>query len=277
MIFGSRKPHVSVLRLHGVIGHLGPMRNGMSLRTMAGRIDQAFRPKRLTAVALSINSPGGSPVQSALIQRRIRERARERGVPVIAFLEDVAASGGYWLACAGDEIYADENSIVGSIGVVSAGFGFVDAIRKLGVERRMHTAGGQKGMLDPFQPEKEADLDILKEIQGDIHESFKQLVRARRGKKLKLDEETLFSGRVWSGRRALDIGLVDGLGDLRAVLRDRFGEKVRMQVIEAPRGWLRRRLGLSAPGMAPEAAGAAMADGVLSALEERALWARYGL
>ena len=252
------------------------MRNGMSFRTLAGRIDQAFRPKKLTAVALSINSPGGSPVQSALIHRRIRERARERSVPVISFVADVAASGGYWLACAGDEIYADENSVVGSIGVISASFGFVDAIRKLGVERRMHTAGTQKGMLDPFQPEKEEDLAILREVQGDIHESFKQLVRSRRGKKLKLDEAELFSGRVWTGRRSLDIGLVDGLGDLRAVLRDRFGPKIRMQVVESPRSWLRRRLGMrAAPG--PEEMGLALTEGMLGALEERAWWARYGL
>lgn len=277
MLFRSRKPLVTVLRLHGVIGRAGPMRAGLSLASLAGRIDQAFRPKRLDAVALSINSPGGSPVQSALIFRRIRERAREKNVPVLAFAEDVAASGGYWLACAGDELYADENSIVGSIGVVSGGFGFTEAMKKLGVERRLYTAGKQKGMLDPFQPEQEQDLAVLREIQGDIHASFQRLVKNRRGKKLKAPEEDLFSGRVWTGKQGVDIGLIDGLGDLRTVARDRFGPKVRLQVVEARKGWVRRRFGMMMPGAPTPELGASLANGAFDALEERAWWARYGL
>ena len=214
---------------------------------MERAIDRAFAPRRLAAVALAVNSPGGSPVQSALIARRIRARADERGVPVLAFAEDVAASGGYWLACAGDEIYADENSIVGSIGVIAAGFGFVEAIARHGVERRVHTAGARKGMLDPFRPEDPGEVERLLAVQRDMHESFIAHVRARRGRRLKGADEELFSGEFWSGRQAIALGLVDGLGDLRGVLRDRFGERVRIRPVAARRG-LRRRLGIGPAG-----------------------------
>lgn len=282
-MFGKRKPTVSVLRLNGVIGGGSPLRRGMSLQGLAGLIQRAFSMKGLKAVALSINSPGGSPVQSSLIYRRIRDLATEKNIPVLVFVEDVAASGGYWLACAGDEIYADENSIVGSIGVVSGGFGFVEAIKKLGVERRVYTAGERKAMLDPFRPENEADIAHLKSIQKDMHNSFIELVRRRRGKKLKGDD--LFTGEFWTGQRALDLGLVDALGDLRTVCRDRFGEKVRLVVVGEKRGWLKRRFGLGPPALLGDTAaagdreswGTALGAGALSAVEERAMWSRFGL
>lgn len=280
----GRRPTVAVLRLAGVIGGMPgplPLRGAMSLQGLAGQIERAFGLKHLSAVALLVNSPGGSPVQSALIARRIRDLARERDLPVLTFVEDIAASGGYWLACAGDEIFADASSIVGSIGVVSAGFGFPELLSKLGVERRVHTSGLRKAMLDPFRPEREDELALLAALQQDIHESFKAQVRDRRGRRLKSDEATLFSGEVWSGRRAVELGLVDGLGDMRTVMRQRFGDKVRLVPIGGRRGWLARQL---RPGMAwsPGWDGAGMGDRdwageLIAALEARALWSRYGL
>ena len=272
-------PLVSVLRLAGVIGRVGPVRGGsVTLANMERAIDRAFAPRRLAAVALSVNSPGGSPVQSALIAKRIRARAEERGVPVLAFAEDVAASGGYWLACAGDEIFADENSIVGSIGVIAAGFGFVDLIARHGIERRVHTAGARKGMLDPFRPEDPEEVERLRAVQRDMHETFVSHVRERRGRRLRGDDDILFSGEFWSGRRAIELGLVDGLGELRGVLRDRFGERVRIRPVAVRRG-LRRRLGLGVFDGAPALgldAGAVGAE-ILAALDEWAMWKRYGL
>ena len=272
-------PLVSVLRLAGVIGRVGPVRGGsVTLANMERAIDRAFAPRRLAAVALSVNSPGGSPVQSALIAKRIRARAEERGVPVLAFAEDVAASGGYWLACAGDEIFADENSIVGSIGVITAGFGFVDLIARHGIERRVHTAGARKGMLDPFRPEDPEEVERLRAVQRDMHETFVSHVRERRGRRLRGDDDILFSGEFWSGRRAIELGLVDGLGELRGVLRDRFGERVRIRPVAVRRG-LRRRLGFGAFDGSPALgldAGAVGAE-ILAALDEWAMWKRYGL
>jgi signal peptide peptidase SppA len=229
----------------------------------------------LSAVALAINSPGGSPVQSALLGERIRALAEEKEVPVIAFAEDVAASGGYWLACAADEIYAHESSIIGSIGVISTGFGFPELLNRIGVERRVHTAGERKSMLDPFRAEQPDDVERLKAIQTDIHGGFKDYVRARRGARLKGEEAELFSGEFWTGRRALELGLVDGLGDLRQVMRARFGERVRLRVIDGPRR-LRLPFGVAAGGLAaPDLAASAQA--LVEAAEERALWSRYGL
>lgn len=268
-------PVVAVLRLHGVIGRAGPLRSGLTLRNLAGPMERAFSLSHLKAVAVSINSPGGSPVQSALIHARLRALAEKRNVPVLVFTEDVAASGGYWLACAGDEIYADENSIIGSIGVISAGFGFSEAIKRVGIERRVHTSGKNKGMLDPFQPEDQDDVARLKEIQADIHENFKTLVRARRGKRLKGDEAEIFSGAFWTGKRALEMGLIDAIGDLRTVVRDRFGDKVRLRVIEASRGRLRRRFGLARGG--DETGSLDWAAGAIAAVEERLIWNRFGL
>ncbi len=273
----SSAPVVTVVRLQGIIGSLGPLRRGLSLRGVAGQLDRAFKPKRLKAVALAISSPGGSPVQSALIFRRIRQLARKKDVPVLVFIEDVAASGGYWLACAGDEIYADENSIVGSIGVISASFGFVEAMKKLGIERRVHTAGQNKAVLDPFLPEDPHDLARLKTIQADVHESFKTLVRSRRGKKLRAAEDQLFNGDFWTGKRAHELGLIDGLADMRAVITDRFGKDVRIMPMTERAGWLRRRFGIRTEHDAPEMLGANFAAGIVATLEERFLWSRFGL
>ncbi len=263
---------VGVVALSGVIGGMGPLRSGLTLVGLADQLERTFKLPRLKAVALAINSPGGSPVQSALICQRIRDLAAEREVPVLAFAEDVAASGGYWLACAGDEVFANENSIIGSVGVISAGFGFADMIKRIGVERRVHKAGEQKSMLDPFAEENPADVARLKALQAEIHDSFKAMVRTRRGNRLKAPEDALFNGDIWTGRKAVELGLIDGLGELRQVLRERYGEKVRIKRIEAGRSWLRRRL----PMGAGAAAACHWADGLLQAIEERALWARFG-
>ena len=273
----SNAPVVTVVRLAGIIGQIGPLRRGLSLRGVAGQLERAFQPKRLRAVALQVSSPGGSPVQAALIFRRIRQLARKKDVPVLVFIEEVAASGGYWLACAGDEIYADENSIVGSIGVISASFGFTEAMKKLGIERRVHTAGENKAALDPFLPEDPHDVTRLKAIQAEVHESFKSLVRSRRGKKLRAGEEALFNGDFWTGRKAHELGLVDGLGDMRAVIQDRFGQDVRLMPMGERVGWLRRRLGVRTSGEAPEMLGANFAAGLIATLEERSFWSRFGL
>lgn len=270
--FGPSVPVVSVLRFSGVISPTPqPFRGSLNLAGLAGAIEQAFTLRGVKAVALAINSPGGSPVQSALIAGRVRALAREKNLPVFSFVEDVAASGGYWLACAADEIFADTNSIIGSIGVVSAGFGFPEALKKLGIERRIYAEGQNKAILDPFKPEDAGEVERLKLLQKDVHQSFKDHVRDRRGKRLKGDDETLFNGDIWTGGRALDLGLVDGIGDMRAVLRERFGDKVRLRVISAPKRWLRRKLGLAAFGTDE------LVLNLFEALETRALWSRYGL
>ena len=265
----ERAPIVPVIQLSGVIGQIGPARRGLSLSALATHLDHAFRMGRVKAVALAINSPGGSPVQSALIARRIRALSDEKEIPVYAFCEDVAASGGYWLACAADEIYADGASIVGSIGVVSASFGFPALLDRIGVERRVHTAGDKKAMLDPFRPEDPKDVKHLKEIQKDLHEQFIAYVRERRSQHLNANEKTLFSGEFWTGRKALEMGLVDGIGDLRSVMREKLGENVRFRVMARPRGWLQRRLGVERE--------ASLAHELMTTFEERAIWARYGL
>jgi serine protease SohB len=263
-------PVVPVLRLTGIIGTISPLRPGLTLAGLAALLERAFRLPGAKAVALAINSPGGSAAQSSLIHNRIRQLAAERSLPVLAFVEDVAASGGYWLACAADEIHADATSILGSIGVVSASFGFPELLTRIGVERRLHTTGPHKAMLDPFRPEQPGDVERLKEIQGDLFESFKALVRERRAGKLKAPESEIFTGAVWSGKRALEMGLIDGIGEMRQVLRARYGEKLRLVAIGGRRGWLSRRL-------RPEIAPGDWAEGALAALEERMLWSRYGL
>jgi len=265
-----RGPVVPVVRLSGVIAPGGMMgTRGLSIETMAPLLARAFRMHGAKAVALSINSPGGSPVQSALIAQRIRLLAREKELPVIAFVEDVAASGGYWLACAADEIIADSASIVGSIGVISAGFGFQDLIARIGVERRVHTSGDRKSMLDSFRPERPEDVERLKRLQAEIHEGFTDWVRQRRAGKLKGDEATLFSGEFWTARRGLDYGLVDSLGELRTVLQQRYGDKVHLPVIQ-PRRNLLGRLGIG--GRIED-----IGPGTLAAIEERLHWQRFGL
>lgn len=268
-------PTVAVIRLSGVIGAMGGFRRGLSLAGQAGVIERAFKLRNLQAVALAVNSPGGSPVQSALIAGRIRQLADEKQIPVIAFAEDVAASGGYWLACAADEIYADASSIIGSIGVVSGGFGLQGLIEKLGVERRLHTSGDKKAMLDPFQPEKPAEVKHLKDLQGDIHMAFKDMVRTRRGDRLKGADKDLFSGAFWTGTKAVDLGLIDGLGDIRSVLRARYGDKVKLRLVAERKGLFGRlRFGGTFHG---GAAGPDWAGQAVAAVEERLIWNRFGL
>jgi signal peptide peptidase SppA len=279
----SRRPVVPVLRFVGPIGMATPLRPGLALATVAAAIEKAFSASKLPTVAILINSPGGSPVQSHLIFKRIRQLAQERDKRVYVFCEDVAASGGYFLALAGDEIYADPSSIVGSIGVISAGFGFDKAIEKLGIERRVYTSGATKSILDPFKAEKSEDVERLKAIQRDVHESFIAIVKERRGARLAAPDDELFSGAFWSGPKAVQLGLIDGVVDVRTKMRELHGEKVRLRVVPVGGGGLLSRLRKS-PGFSlggavemPSLWGASLPGDVISALETRALWSRFGL
>ncbi|OJY44875.1 MAG: S49 family peptidase [Rhizobiales bacterium 64-17] len=265
---------VPVVRLQGVIGFSTPLRPGMTLASVARPLDRAFAVKGAKAVALSINSPGGSPAQSHLICRRIRQLAAEKNLPVIAFIEDVAASGGYMIACAADEIIGDTYSIAGSIGVVGGSFGFHKLIEKVGIERRLYTSGEHKAMLDPFLPEKPDDVERIKAVQREIHHHFIALVKERRAGKLKGDDAELFSGEYWMAERAQELGLVDSIGDLRGVLRARYGDKVKTPLIVEKKGLLGRLV----PSVSRDALGAlaGMPDEWVSSLEARALWSRYG-
>jgi serine protease SohB len=265
---------VPVAKLSGIIGLSSPLRPGLTIGSVARTLDRLFAVRNAPAVALAINSPGGSPVQSHLIFRRIRELAEEKKRRVIAFVEDVAASGGYMIACAADEIIVDPHSIVGSIGVVGGSFGFDKMIAKLGIERRLYTAGDHKAMLDPFLPENPDDVERLKKLQREIHEDFIALVKARRGGKLAGRENDLFSGEYWTGRRALDLGLADSIGEVRSTLRSRFGDNVVTPLIAAERRLFGRRVSGIGRG---DLVSAGLAEDVISALEARALWARYGL
>lgn len=279
-LFGDPPPRVAVLPLYGVIMAGGRLRQAINMASVAERIDEAFSMTGVSAVALLVNSPGGSPVQSALITKRIRDLAAEKHVPVLAFAEDVAASGGYMLALAGDEIYANESSLIGSIGVISAGFGFKEAITKLGVERRLYTAGESKAMLDAFSDEKPEDVERLKEMQADIHENFKKMVRDRRGKRLKGLRGKIFSGDVFTGHESVKLGLIDGIGDMRTVLRDRFGENVKFQVLgeKKPRLGALLGLGQQSKGNYSQAVGLGeWPHAMLAAVEERLFWNRFGL
>jgi len=269
---------VPVVRLHGAImAGGGQFRPVLNLATTAPLLEKAFAVKDAPAVAISVNSPGGSPVQSRLIYQRIRDLAQEKKKRVLIFVEDVAASGGYMIALAGDEIIADPTSIVGSIGVVSGGFGFPELLKKIGVERRVYTAGENKVMLDPFQPEKEQDIAFLKHLQLDIHDTFIQMVKARRGQML-ADDPDIFSGLFWTGRRGLELGLIDGLGDLRGEVKKRYGEKARLELIQPVRSLFgRRQTGAAVASAIVEPLAASAAAGLAEAIEERALWARFGL
>ncbi len=272
--FRRDRPVVPVVRLTGVIGFSTPLRPGLSMAGIARALDRVFAVPNAAAVALIINSPGGSAAQSHLIFRRIRDLAQEKNRRVIAFVEDVAASGGYMIACAADEIVVDPSSIVGSIGVVGGSFGFDKLIAKIGVERRLYTSGEHKAMLDPFLPEDRSDVERLKTLQREIHEDFIALVKSRRAGKLGGADETLFSGEYWTGRRALGFGLVDAIGDLRSTLRQRFGDKVYTPLVTAERGLFgRRAVGVGPGGLLQ----AGLAEDMISALEARAIWARYGL
>jgi signal peptide peptidase SppA len=262
---GTTKPVVAVVKLHGVITPSpSPLaaRGTININTVEQALVKAFDHDRLKAVALAINSPGGAPTQSALVSERIRELADRKKVPVIAFCEDVAASGGYWLACAADEIYAHSSSLVGSIGVVTAGFGLNGLLERFGVERRVYTAGAHKVRLDPFQQEKDEDVEWLKGLQAQLHDQFVSWVRTRRGDRL--NGEDLFTGEVWTGAKAKEVGLVDGVGNLRAVLSERYPEAE--LIVAEPKRALLARLGIGGA-----------AQSLLTAVEHRALWSRYGL
>jgi signal peptide peptidase SppA len=265
-------PLVPVVRLSGAIGMGTPLKPALTLATAAPLLERAFRIDRAREVAIIVNSPGGAPVQSHLIHRRIRALAEQYERKVTVFVEDVAASGGYMIACAGDEIIADASSIVGSIGVVSAGFGFTGLIEKLGVERRLHTSGHSKAILDPFQPEKAEDVERLKAIQKDVHEDFIALVKERRSGALDGADGTLFSGAFWTGRQALDLGIIDRLGEIRTVMHERYGDEVVLKPIGASRGLMFRRMTPRDGGLV-----AGLADEALTSLETRALWSRFGL
>ncbi|PPC99441.1 MAG: S49 family peptidase [Hyphomicrobium sp.] len=272
----TRHPVVPVVRFTGPIGMVTPLRPGISLASYAGALEKAFNLSKAPSVAILINSPGGSPVQSNLIFKRIRDLADEKKKRVYVFCEDVAASGGYFLAIAGDEIYADPSSIIGSIGVISASFGFVEAIDKLGIERRVYTAGLNKSTLDPFLPENPDDVERLKSLQREVHDVFIGLVKNRRPGKLKAPDTELFSGAFWGGAKATELGLIDGLADVRSKMREIHGDKVKLKVVEPEKpGLLGRVRRLSTHATSSD--GLAFADDLVSAVETRALWSRFGL
>jgi signal peptide peptidase SppA len=269
---------VPVVRLSGVIGAVTPLRPGMSLAGVARTLERAFAHKNAKAVALVINSPGGSPVQSRQIYLRIRQLATEKKLPVLVFVEDVAASGGYMLACAGDEIFCDPSSILGSIGVVGGSFGFQELIKKIGVERRLYTAGAHKAMLDPFQPENPDDVARVKALQREIHDIFIDLVKQSRGSRLNGADDVLFTGEYWAGGTSVSLGLADGIGDLRATLRARYGDKVLTPVIAPATGMLSSLFGRKSAGAAVSRLEgvAGLPEELISALETRAIWAKFG-
>ena len=270
---------VPVVRLSGLIGAVTPLRPGMSLAGVARTLERAFSMKNAKAVALAINSPGGSPVQSRQIYLRIRQLAAEKKLPVLVFVEDVAASGGYMIACAGDEIFCDPSTIMGSIGVVGGSFGFQDLIKRIGVERRLYTAGEHKGMLDPFLPENPDDVARLKTIQREIHALFIALVKQSRGARLKGTDDVLFTGEYWAGETSVSLGLADAIGDLRSTLRARYGEKVVTPLVAPSSGLLSGLLGRKSAGAGTLASldgFAGLPDEVISALESRAIWAKFG-
>jgi signal peptide peptidase SppA len=277
----SRNPVVPVLRFAGPIGMATPLRPGLALASVAGAIEKAFSLSKLPTVAVVVNSPGGSPVQSNLIFRRIRQLAKEKEKRVYVFCEDIAASGGYFLAVAGDEIYADPSSIVGSIGVISAGFGLDKLIERFGIERRVHTAGKDKGALDPFRPERPEDVALLRGLQRDVHEVFIGVVKERRAGKLNGAEEDLFSGSFWSAAKARELGLIDGIADLRSKMQELHGRKVRLKAVPLAAGGLlsrfRRLPGFQLITNDGFAFAPSFADDLISAVEARALWSRFGL
>ena len=261
IFFKKDRPLVAVIRLEGIISSGGISRNNqINDQILAPIIDKAFKKGKPKAVALVINSPGGSPVQSTLIASRIRDLSKENDIPVLSFVEDVAASGGYWLAAAGEKIYSDPSSIVGSIGVISSSFGFTDLIKKIGVERRVHTAGKNKNILDPFLPEKSEDVELIKEVQSEIHEEFIEYVKDRRGDKIQ--DEDVFTGKFWTGKSAIEKGLVDKIGHLTPVMKEQFGEKVRFQHYTKKKKFF-------------TSLGSQLAEGFLGGVRSYELWSRY--
>ncbi len=273
-IIGKGKEVVAVLRLEGVIGKAGLGKSGMSASALNSLIEKTFKIDKLKCVCLAINSPGGSPVQSELIASRIIELAKEKDVPVYSFVEDVAASGGYWLACAGDKIFVSRSSIVGSIGVISSGFGFQDAIKKMGVERRVYTQGNNKSVLDPFQPAKDKDVKIIKKIQSEIHDHFMQHVKERRGNRLTQTDNILFSGEFWTGQTAIDFGLADGIFNMHSFIKKKFGENIKVQNMEAKQSWFKKKFGAR---QASKEIASEIAIETINALEDKAFESKFKL
>jgi signal peptide peptidase SppA len=264
--FFKKKKIIAHIRLNGVIGNAGKFKQGIDFAGQEEIIEKAFSLKKAKVVAITINSPGGSPVQSHLIYKFIRAQAKKNKKKVMVFAEDVAASGGYLIACAGDEIYANSSSIIGSIGVIYSSFGFTELIKKIGVERRVHTAGKNKSSLDPFQEEKSEDIERLKNIQLDLHKDFIKVVEESRGIKLKTDGIELFSGEFWAGSKAKELGLIDGLGNANEILKEKFGEDVVIKKFEKPKGWFSKKFSSSINHV----------DQLANILEERSIWQRYG-
>ena len=264
--FFKKKKTIAHIKLNGVIGNVGKFKQGIDFAGQEEIIEKAFSLKKAKVVAITINSPGGSPVQSHLIYNFIRAQAKKNNKKVMVFAEDVAASGGYLIACAGDEIYANSSSIIGSIGVIYSSFGFTELIKKIGVERRVHTAGKNKSSLDPFQEEKSEDIERLKNIQLDLHKDFIKVVEESRGVKLKTDGIELFSGEFWAGSKSKELGLIDGLGNANEILKEKFGEDVVIKKFEKPKGWFSKKFSSSINQV----------DQLASILEERSIWQRYG-
>ena len=264
--FFKKKKLVAHIKLNGVIGNAGKFKRGIDFSSQEETIEKAFSLKKAKAVAISINSPGGSPVQSHLIYKFIRAQAKKNKKKVIVFAEDVAASGGYLIACAGDEIYANSSSIIGSIGVIYSSFGFTELIKKIGVERRVHTAGKNKSTLDPFLDEKTEDIERLKTIQLDLHKDFIKVVEESRGSKLNKSEIELFSGEFWSGSKAKELGLIDKVGNANEILKEKFGEDVVIKKFEKSKSWISKKLSSSNNQI----------DQLANILEERSIWQRYG-
>jgi len=264
----SNSINIPTLRLSGVIGQAGFMKSGLNISSLDKLIDRLFSDKKSPAVALVINSPGGSPTQSSLIAEKIIKKSKEKNKKVIAFVEDVAASGGYWLACASDEIYIDTNSILGSIGVISPGFGFVELIKKIGIERRVYTSGKSKSFLDPFKEAKEGDVNRLKEIQEQIHENFISYVKSRRGSKIEnKNSEEVFSGLFWVGQKAIELGLADGIGSIYNIIKEKYGKKAKIKFIDQKKSFIQRKLSSSLIN----------SDSIINIIEEKAMWSRFGL
>lgn len=263
-IFGNSKEVVAVLRLNGVIGKVSTVQSGLTLESLNELIEKAFKIKKLKALCLIINSPGGSPVQSELIAKRIRTLAKEHKIKIYSFIEDMAASGGYWLACAGDQIYALHSSIIGSIGVVSSGFGFHEAINKLGIERRVYTEGKNKSVLDPFKPINKEDVKIIKDLQKQVYEHFVDYVKTRRVGKLTQQDDILFNGEFWAGRTALDYGLIDDLGDMYSTMKAKFGDNIKFQYLCAKQPWIKKKLGMASKILTDN-----FADSLINAIENK--------
>ncbi|MCC8371452.1 MAG: S49 family peptidase [Rickettsia endosymbiont of Pseudomimeciton antennatum] len=268
---GASKPVIAVLRLSGVIGKVSSIKSGLTIESLHELIDKAFEIKNLEALCLNINSPGGSPVQSELISKRIRLLAQEKKIPVYSFVEDVAASGGYWLACIGDQIYASKSSIIGNIGVISASFGFPAAIDKLGIERRVYAEGKNKSILDPFQPVQKEDIKIIKHLQKQIHGHFIDYVKERRVGKLTQEDDILFNGEFWSGQTAVDFGLIDGIDDMYSFIKKKYGD-VTIKYIATKQSWLKKKLGMVRQDFVQE-----FSDTLIESIDNKITYDRFNI